>query len=93
MLASGDVAESAPQEALGWGAGLDVGAVTRPLRPRYAAVMRPLRARYAPVTRPDLGLLTATPKRYPSDLGLSPSFQQIRRPNYFLASESFWEPR
>ena len=27
-----DVAESAPQEALGWGAGLDVGAVTRPLR-------------------------------------------------------------
>ena len=31
-VVAGDVAESAPQEALGWGAGLDVGAVTRPLR-------------------------------------------------------------
>jgi len=31
-VCAGDIAESAPQEALGWGAGLDVGAVTR----RYA---------------------------------------------------------
>ena len=31
-VCAGEVAESAPQGALGWGAGLDVGAVTR----RYA---------------------------------------------------------
>ena len=28
-VVAGDVAESAPQEALGWAAGLNVGAVTR----------------------------------------------------------------
>ena len=53
-VCAGDVAESAPQEALGWAAGLIVGAVTRA------------------VTRPDLGLITATQKRYPSDLGPLP---------------------
>ena len=33
-VGASNVIESAPQEALGWGAGLDVGAVTRPLRAR-----------------------------------------------------------
>ena len=44
-----DVAESAPQEALGWGAGLDVGR----------------RGRYAPVARPGLGLLNCPRKKVP----------------------------